>query len=396
MKQEFFQSTIQSGYIKALLKNTALPIYDVVNPGDYIIKNFMYVYKCRLIKCLSSGYIGEESSNSKFPVATYQSLLHMQLGEYIPNVTEKLHSTYRYYDSTTHAWLGRYLRTIKNLWEIDLLPFYNCFNGDTINTVYINQNNVYNKKVTQYKILKVPVKFNTEYTIAIDCASKVQVAPVLLSMNQLLVLNGIDLTSLLCQQGNVLTLPSTSFKQPFKYKINNTNFTQLRGTNKQIDEYLQMYEKNLYMIIQLPANVNSSVVILEGDYTNCKLRHVVDINSVSDMSGYELCDLLRSDLSLLQLNDSVSYPFSDRLIEYLLLNVITDRDEFHNDIEDIQSKYISNYKDSKLLGIWDNILRYKIYMDFSRNKKISQLDITGFVDKDVESFISRKPKIGEK
>nr|DAE19038.1 MAG TPA: hypothetical protein [Siphoviridae sp. ctiOl67] len=44
--------------------------------------------------------------------------------------------------------LGRYLRTIKNLWEIDLLPFYNCYTGDTIDTVYINENKIYEKKIT--------------------------------------------------------------------------------------------------------------------------------------------------------------------------------------------------------------------------------------------------------
>ena len=149
------------------------------------------------------------------------------------------------------------------------------------------------------------------------------------------------------------------------------------------------------MLIQLPFNINSSIVILEGDYTNSKLKNVIDISSVSDMSGYELCDLLRNDLSLLQLSDQQSYPYSDRLIEYLLFNVITDRDEFHHDIEDIQDKYSQYYKSSKLYGIWDNILRYKIYMDFNKNKKISNIDTNGFVDKDTESFILRKHKLGE-
>ena len=59
------------------------------------------------------------------------------------------------------------------MWEIDLLPFYNCYTGDTIDTVYINEGKVYEKKISQYKILKVPIKFNTNYTIAIDCPSKV-------------------------------------------------------------------------------------------------------------------------------------------------------------------------------------------------------------------------------
>ena len=43
MNQLYFSSNIQTGYIKSILKNVALPIYDVVNPGDYIIKNFYYI-----------------------------------------------------------------------------------------------------------------------------------------------------------------------------------------------------------------------------------------------------------------------------------------------------------------------------------------------------------------
>lgn len=395
MNQLYFSSNIQTGYIKSILKNVALPIYDVVNPGDYIIKNFYYIYKCRLIKCLSSGYLGTYLGNTKTPIASYESIRHIELGEYIPNVTEKFNSTYNYYDSKTHEVLGRYLRTIKNLWEIDLLPFYNCFTGDTIDTVYINEGKVYEKKISQYKILKVPIKFNTNYTIAIDCPLKVQIAPVMLSLNQLLTINGVDLTELVSLQNNVFTLPSTSFKQPLLYRVNNTNFTQVKNSSKQIDEYLQMYEQDLFMLIQLPFNINSSIVILEGDYTNSKLKNVIDISSVSDMSGYELCDLLRNDLSLLQLSDQQSYPYADRLIEYLLFNVITDRDEFHHDIEDIQDKYSQYYKSSKLYGIWDSILRYKIYMDFNKNKKISNIDTNGFVDKDTESFILRKKQLGE-
>lgn len=395
MNQTFFSSNVQSGYIKQLLKNTALPICDVVNPGDYIIKNFYYIYKCRLIKCLSSGYLGTYFSVKKSPLATYQSIRHIELGEYIPNVTEKFNSKYNYYDSKTHQVLGRYLRTIKNLWEIDLLPFYNCYTGDTIDTVYINENKIYEKKITQYKILKVPVKFNTNYTIAIDCPSKVQIAPVFLSLNQLLTLNGVNLTELIATQNNILTLPSTSFKQPILYQVKNNNYTQMKNTSKQVDEYLQMYERDLYMIIQLPFNVTSSIVILEGDYTNPRLKNVIDISSVSAMSGYELCDLLKNDLSLIRISDSQSYPYADRLIEYLLFNVITDRDEFHHDIEDVQEKYSQYYKSSKLYGIWDNILRYKIYMDFNKNKKISNIDTNGFVDKDTESFILRKYRLGE-
>ena len=45
MRQKFFTSTIQGRFIKALLHNTYLPIYNTISYGDYVIKDFIYIYK---------------------------------------------------------------------------------------------------------------------------------------------------------------------------------------------------------------------------------------------------------------------------------------------------------------------------------------------------------------
>ena len=101
-------------------------------------------------------------------------------------------------------------------------------------------------------------------------------------------------------------------------------------------------------------------------------------------------ELFIGNLSLLQLNDGNTYPFSDRLIEYLLWNVITSVDDIGQNIERVQ--YYANAFDINsefIPGVWSNYLRYIIYLNYNRDKKSKHLDINGFVDKDVEKFLLR-------
>ena len=88
------------------------------------------------------------------------------------------------------------------------------------------------------------------------------------------------------------------------------------------------------------------------------------------------------------LNDKVSYPFADRLVEYLLDNVITNRDEIGEDILRIRQKLNGSISYDAHSVAWDEYLRKTIYDLYMSSSKTTKLDISGFVDKDVEQFIN--------
>ena len=83
----------------------------------------------------------------------------------------------------------------------------------------------------------------------------------------------------------------------------------------------------------------------------------------------------------------------------MLLNVIDSKDEIYQNIERIQ-KYStstenreinnSNYTGTYVKGEWDDSLRKYLYDLVTKNIKTpTTVDISGYVDKDVETIITR-------
>jgi len=50
-------------------------------------------------------------------------------------MSEQAISKSSYYDSDTHYRLGRYLRYIRDVYNINLMPFYNCYNYKSVNNI---------------------------------------------------------------------------------------------------------------------------------------------------------------------------------------------------------------------------------------------------------------------
>ena len=100
-------------------------------------------------------------------------------------------------------------------------------------------------------------------------------------------------------------------------------------------------------------------------------------------------------LQLCNLNTQVSYPFSDRLIEALVGNMIKPDSMLDTDIERIQKiltlkKYhnIGKLISPAHYGIWDKNLSDHIYKLAVESGLINDtFDITGYVDKDIENYI---------
>ena len=557
MKQELFKSSVRGRFIKNLLCNTYIPIYDTVRLGDYIIKNCRYIYNISLIQCTKSGTLEGTGEFITLDDTFYWN-------SYKVNESQKFTSNTGFYDSETHEWLGNYLRAYRDMIGINLMPFYNCFSGvytdrfklkteDNYIDVYQSSssydtytqgtkafNDAYMEKTT-YKLFKVPVKLNRSYTIALDCQSTIKIAPAFINHGKLLEVTigskKLSLTDLYIQNkdsnGTIrpisTEITNSEFIHPFLYTLPNNNQIKVSNivaeedTGLTYEQLFHRYEKYLYLLIQVPKDNNSALVVLEGDYTEVSVDNVfsneiindqiqrtfnnfqtniynvekyeintntnlinpytklpnpsyvsscpwvstvilpesefkfysngklkteicsveflnIDNNSLSYNVGYSeyyfisnenteydypilkiyswvpittdikvkitysndsttsiyqpydprnddsfLDEMLISKLSLLQLNDNNSYPFSDVLIEYLLSNVIDSADEISDNIKRIQMWFGVQNSPEFTYGAWNNALRIDVFNTAKYINTIPHMDIIGYVDRNVES-----------
>jgi hypothetical protein len=54
------------------------------------------------------------------------------------NITGNYKSDLLGYDATTHFYLGQYLRMMRDIYDLDLMPFYNCYSGENLVDIDFN------------------------------------------------------------------------------------------------------------------------------------------------------------------------------------------------------------------------------------------------------------------
>ena len=199
------------------------------------------------------------------------------------------------------------------------------------------------------------------------------------------------------------TINNCSFYKPYIFKgISTANI------NTEEHSATLLLEQYLTMVVQIPNTLLSSILILEGNYKDINLinnnthtntlknqiLNYAEPNLEIDNSYYT------SALSLTRTFTSNSYAFNDRLLEYLLLNVIDRNDQNSCNIERVQENVSSNNsyikngfkysKENYIKGVWDDDLRKFIY-DLDKTNKFKKLvvDINGYVDKVTEEIILR-------
>lgn len=419
--QQFFTNTIESKFIKSLIKSTPIPRLPVAVGNQRLVKGRRYIYQNNIIECTQSGTLWDAYNepilasdsilvsdslklHSGFVTAKYKIIKPYVFGDDDISLCEKFVSKSDYYDPDTHYFLGQYLRCMRNSYGIDLMPFYNCYNGTTASDFYLDEaspvgyyqsgDKAYRLRTkNMYKTIMVPIKFDTTYTVAINCSSPVLIKSVIHGNLGMLAASfsqgrtGIVTNVMKEDSGNVLNKSiRTDFNRPFLYSISSACGSQEQG----IDENtICEYERYLYLVIQLPSDNHSSIVVLEGDYTDCDAEKTFNIEDIEKVSPQQLNSVLLTQLSLLNYDDGKNYAFSDRLIEYLLLNVIDSIDPIWQNIERVR-KYTGI--ESKIGGVWDNTLRAEIFNRYMADKKtdeMDKIDINGFVDKNIERFITR-------
>lgn len=333
-------------------------------------------------------------------------------GQKILNYTKNLQIQNTIYDSYTHEYLGDYLRFHRDFANINLMPLYNCFSNRACPYLDLEfaVSNTYTAKFktdqsfenTLYKYYMVPVKFFKNYTIAIDCMSGIEMCCCIYDKyyNQDSKFN--DIPRLTYQYFGDL-----QFKTPKLY----TGLQNINDLLVDISSDLCQHEDDLKLILKIPAENKSSIVILEGNYTAYNDSVVYSTtdkasfkNNNKTVINYEdldvlenLTDKLITPLQLLRTNTGESYPFADRLVEYLVGNAITLNETIKDNITRVKSVVAPNcnskvYSMPASDGIWEPILQCLIYDYINDNYHLNDInhDILGFVDKDVEKWYSNR------
>ena len=408
MRHKFFEDTYVSKTINNILANSYLYTIPTVAYGDYIVKDCDYVYKNFVIKCNEDGNLSNNFSVIKM----------IDNKGYYENITHRVNPKYGFYSMETHEKLGNYLRQIRDIYELDLMPFYNCFSYRMLSNYHlvddVQENNKHNFIIIEQpskssKIFLVPIKFDKPYTVAIESSTPVLIKPVLYD-GQSFIKNSTNRPYEYAHDfiaNSSIYKVNTNFAFPFIVNIPIKNqIYEMDGENQvQVDmaSELYKYSNSLYLMIQMSAENKSSIVVLEGDYTETNARRVIsDPSSVQDteteqiyvpnsttISNMEFNRTMISNLSLLKYNDGTCYPFADRLVEYLVRNVINNTEELFGNIEWVQNSLGYN-KHSEYLGVWDNNIRERIYNFYMNDENYVPIDNNGYVDKDVENLMIQR------
>lgn len=384
------------GEIKQLLHSSNIPQYKIFVEGEdnRLFKNHNYIYKSEILK-----YVGEDKVSSTLDKSEFVFIESYYENKFILNSTRNLELRNNIYDDETHEYLGNYLRFQRDYNNVDLMSMYNCaLNSFANNLEIVGSGITYDFNNPSYKVIVVPVKFNKKYTIAIDCSAPIEIIAGFYRENN-------QITKIIKDASNIIDLLYDStyqkvggsiFSQPFVYD-------KLVNAVNEVEFYNN--EDVLKLFIKVPSKNTSSVVVLEGEYSNKKCYVPLDItDDPSTMVKYDYMSSTPKittsiygdyqydyDLGLKQLlfiNNQNNYPFADRLIEYLLKNVITPMDEMNIvklETALIRNKLIKNY--TPYLEFTDD-LRKTIYEE-ALNQEIlrNTFDIKGFVDKTIEDKI---------
>ena len=148
MYTRFNDNTIETKFIKQLVAKTQVPSISTWKPGDFAVRGMMYITRDAIWKCNHTGFpkdlldtctpakhvrILEKSipknyaGNQSIPYFT--KIGPYNFGKEYYNITSSYSSNILGYDATTHFYLGQYLRMMRDIFDLDLMPFYNCFCG---------------------------------------------------------------------------------------------------------------------------------------------------------------------------------------------------------------------------------------------------------------------------
>ena len=355
------------GYIKQLLKEFNLP--NCYIGRDNASKNNFYIENNILYKKLEddSPPLYLDSYNYDFP---YEGL------------TTNLEIRNILYDRYTHRYLGRYLQFLRAYKNIDLMSMYNCFDQEIIDEgIYdlISETDSdqiitsFGKTNDNYVTYKIPInKLNSGFfSFYIQTKFPIEV------------IVGIE---------NYFE-PNQPF---YPFKLIHETYKKLNIFNKYLLDIKTILKNNpdiqtakssnfnIYLLIKIPKNLKSKVVILDGDYITNKI--IIDLDNynkyrksnLSNDDNYRYAIDYNVNPQLKNYFNDDNYLLADKLISYLTGNAITSMSEYY-DITKVQDYFLTNKKPYVSSLDKSNTLYDEASFVASENKELQKLynDVLG-------------------
>lgn len=381
--QILHKDTVETRFIKNLLKNTYLPTLPTIHNGDYMLEGVEYIYKNDIIKCTSTGlfvtshlssqgvkYVPRSTGTGTAPaagqlttcgkaflcgggltLAKFKTVQTFVSNKYTPGVTSPYVASSRGYDSETHKYLGRYLRWYRDSSGIDLMGLYNNFAGDSTSLIHLENGLVKDGTNNQTISWIVPAHLNTTYTIYLNSHNDVTVRGVFLNQFSRVINDNFDgkyLDTLF--DTNVVSRSGPKYTRPFTYSTVTANPLAFN------------YINNFYLLIETAYNHTGPIVVLEGDYTSSNQRFVVSNEYIETGDNEKIIPPIKPSLGVL--GSLTPMLYSNRLIEFLTQNVISPDEDIPLNVHRIQQnlRLIESYDYRK--DVWSDIMRYLLYNQY--------------------------------
>lgn len=427
--QTFNSTNIITKFIKELVSTTNILNVPVWLPKTPLISQKVYVADKYIVKAKKDSEITYTADKELLSLPSsihdteYFEILEPYIeGEDYVGVTTKCSSNTSTYDADTHYHLGQYLRQLRGLHGIDLMPYYNCWDGSRTDKYRITTKSIGNDlcsvladsvSTDGYKLLTVPVKLNQQYTLYLNSDTTIKYGFAYYDGTNVISSSGDNILV-----GNSRVINSSTYSEPILIKSPELNDIY-RTYPISINNNRYFLEDYLTLFLQVPTDNSTSVVILEGDYCLNKLikpqsikfansanveysgmttevTKVVKFIGNSTNNTLDVDNLITSPSSLTINGVPTTYLFNDRLVEYLLYNVITHIDSLYKNIvyaqRDTSTQLCKNVNglnyENPVYGEYDSNYRYFIYRLVTETiKNPSLIDINGFIDKDSEKVV---------
>lgn len=350
MRYKFESTFAELGYIKELLKEFNLPMYQVATDDTTLYEGELYIKDLGIYRCMR-----DTNTNELY----LTKLLNYYYNRPVLNVTTNMSVTSSYYSTDIHEYLGRYLRFLRDYKKLDLMSLYNCFSNRSV-TLSDNDD--------MYTYYAVPVRFNQVYTIGFDSTETVEMYCTFWSETE--IKNNLKNSTRMVVKG-------CRINKPFIYsKLRNINAADPTLLDENATPTARRtpltQRENLKLIIKLPKSNKTSITVLEGDYVfdttidgKVSTTGVYGFDNLTDNNGEQKYHLKTypTALSLFTVNDEQKHPFADRLIEYLLSYAIDRTDPLDDNIKRTQEflRHLRNATPKLLYGEWDDSMNDTIY-----------------------------------
>ena len=248
--------------------------------------------------------------------------------EYV-NLTTNLPINNTIYDIETHRYLGRYLRFLRDYNGVNLMSMYNCWDG-ALNTKRfdVKLGESADAKTVSFKsedddcvVYKVPVSIS-DFTISIHGSTTVEMCVYIESAAR-------------SDAQTISTIAKSTYK---KRRINGrfeySPFSKISSAANSM--FIAQHVKNLNILIKIPKNIETSLVVLEGNYLN-------NFNAVQEyfiykptvrlgVDGANISLLANIERSIIDAQHDIAYTaISDEIVEIqtadnAVLLAISDKD----------------------------------------------------------------------